>query len=396
MFQLSMRWFEGVVENRIDPLTLGRVQVRVYGIHTDNLADIPSDELHWMQIMLPVTSGSNSGVSESPQLLEGTHVIGYFRDGDMCQDGLIIGTTNGIPQKFRNPSAGFNDLRTDLSIANVPGKPEAVSPKKIGVTINEGASRHPYPLWTEEPDNSRLFRNENLPAKTVLDAKIKSRAFEVNIPIAWGGTFSEPYPPYNAKYPYNKVEETESGHVFELDNTPLNERVHLAHRAGTFFEFHKDGKSVFKSAYHKYEHTHGDSYQHVNKDKVVTIEEDYKILVNNAKNGSNLLIEILESGNWNVRVLDGDVNFIVNGDISYTATGDVNVTAGKNINLSANGNVNIASGGNTNIDASSLNVDLSGNANFDVNSDVNFSVGDDVKFNVDDNFVVHADNVEID
>ena len=38
-------WWFGVVENRQDPLGLGRCQVRIFGAHTEVLSDIPSDDL---------------------------------------------------------------------------------------------------------------------------------------------------------------------------------------------------------------------------------------------------------------------------------------------------------------------------------------------------------------
>ena len=37
----------------------------------------------------------------------------------------------------------------------------------------------------------------------------------------------EPDSPYSAKYPYNKVMQTEAGHVIEIDDTPNAERIHV-------------------------------------------------------------------------------------------------------------------------------------------------------------------------
>lgn len=44
-------WFFGIVEDRQDPLGLGRVRVRAYGFHTDKLTEIPSDNLPWASVL---------------------------------------------------------------------------------------------------------------------------------------------------------------------------------------------------------------------------------------------------------------------------------------------------------------------------------------------------------
>ena len=42
-------WWMGVIENVNDPLKLGRSQVRMFGWHTENIQDIPSEDLPWAQ-----------------------------------------------------------------------------------------------------------------------------------------------------------------------------------------------------------------------------------------------------------------------------------------------------------------------------------------------------------
>ena len=38
-------WFLGVVEDRDDPIQLGRVRVRCYGYHTDDKSESPTKDL---------------------------------------------------------------------------------------------------------------------------------------------------------------------------------------------------------------------------------------------------------------------------------------------------------------------------------------------------------------
>jgi hypothetical protein len=61
-------------------------------------------------------------------------------------------------------------------------------------------------------------------------------------------TWSEPSPAslYGAKYPYNHVHQSESGHLIEVDDTPGKERLHRYHRTGTYEEIGALGQRVVK------------------------------------------------------------------------------------------------------------------------------------------------------
>ena len=52
------RWFVGRVININDPLEMGRVKVRIVGVH-DN-AEIADGDLPWAQVVVPVTEVSTS------------------------------------------------------------------------------------------------------------------------------------------------------------------------------------------------------------------------------------------------------------------------------------------------------------------------------------------------
>lgn len=312
-YQITMNWFEGVVEDRQDPLKLGRVRVRVFGIHTDNLTKIPTEELHWMQVMHPTTSSAMSGIGETPNMMEGTHVIGFFRDGSSFQDGIVIGTVGGIPVDSNNPAKGFNDTRKVVS--STPGIPENVTFNDSGAVVTE-STRTRYPRRTNEPDTSRLARNFNINVATVAKHKKVSQETQKNIKTAGGGTFAEPESPYNAQYPYNQVKETESGHVIELDDTPNAERVHIAHRTGSFIEYHPNGTVVQKAVKDYYGIIHGSSYEHVVGEKTITIDKGAKLLV--ASKSGNFEIEVGSGGDLNITV-DGDFNINCNGKFTVNA-----------------------------------------------------------------------------
>ena len=103
-------WFTGVVENRNDPAKLGRVQVRCLGYHTEDLNDIPSEDLPWAHVMMPVTDPAMQGLGTSPTFLtEGTWVVGFFRDANEKQQPIIMGSLPGVPAYAADSSTGFND-----------------------------------------------------------------------------------------------------------------------------------------------------------------------------------------------------------------------------------------------------------------------------------------------
>lgn len=89
-------WFEGVIEDRMDPLGLGRMRVRAFGYDSEDRGEVPTEHLPWAYPILPLNSAQ--GEVHSPK--EGTWVIGFFRDGMDAQDRIIFGTINtGVYRK---------------------------------------------------------------------------------------------------------------------------------------------------------------------------------------------------------------------------------------------------------------------------------------------------------
>lgn len=94
-----MELYTGVVENRQDPLKLGRCQVRVMGLHTHDKTLIATSDLPWAYPMQPLTSAAVSGIGSTPLgPVEGTWVVVMFRDSDK-QIPIIMGTIGGIPHE---------------------------------------------------------------------------------------------------------------------------------------------------------------------------------------------------------------------------------------------------------------------------------------------------------
>ena len=105
-------WWQGVVEDRQDPLYLGRCRVRILGWDTEDKVKMPTEELPWAFPIQPITSAAQTGVGTSPTgPVEGTWVVGFYRDGEEAQERVFFGTLGGIPQAPGDPTKGFNDPR---------------------------------------------------------------------------------------------------------------------------------------------------------------------------------------------------------------------------------------------------------------------------------------------
>ena len=109
-------WWQGVVEDRYDPLYLGRCRIRILGWHTEDKADMPTEALPWAYPVQPILSAAQTGVGISPTgPVEGTWVVGFYRDGMQGQEPVFFGTLGGIPSaESKIPSdEGFSDPRGD-------------------------------------------------------------------------------------------------------------------------------------------------------------------------------------------------------------------------------------------------------------------------------------------
>jgi hypothetical protein len=83
-------WWVGQIQNRVDPLGIGRCQVRIFGWHSDT---IPTQNLPWAHPVLPI---NNSTTFSSPAL--GSWVVGFFMDGESGQFPIMMGVLPGIVQ----------------------------------------------------------------------------------------------------------------------------------------------------------------------------------------------------------------------------------------------------------------------------------------------------------
>ena len=212
-------WFTGVVEDVNDPEMLGRVRARCFGFHDSNKGLVATESLPWSTVMGPTSSAHVSGIGSTVHgLVQGTWVVGFFRDGPSAQDPVIMGTIGSTYDKAPSSISGFSD-------------PDEQYPTK-----QQGDEGY--------IDTNALSRGVNTVSRTV------------------DTTINEPESAFAASYPHNKVTETTSGHLIEIDDTPGAERIRVRHTSGTFVEIHPNGDLV-SSAANRYTVTQGNDSIHV-------------------------------------------------------------------------------------------------------------------------------------
>lgn len=97
-----VRWFIGTVTSVNDPVQLGRVQLRIYGIH-NNIEEIPMHSLPWASTVIPVTEEGVGGLGANVGIKPGAQVFGYFMDATNSQHPIVLGSIPKIEKPLTIP-----------------------------------------------------------------------------------------------------------------------------------------------------------------------------------------------------------------------------------------------------------------------------------------------------
>lgn len=308
-------WFMGVVEDIYDTFELNRVKVRCFGFHTEDKGKVKTADLPWATVMMPTTSASVSGKGTNHGLLQGSWVIGFFRDGPSAQDPIVIGSVaSSFDDGKPNPNFGFSD---------------------------------PNEQWpVEQQDGS--FNDTNFRARGI--AEDPARVVDEVI--------QEPESPYNASYPNNQVTETRSGHVIELDDTPSWERIRVKHRTGTFVEIHPNG-DVVMAHNNGWRIVTGDDSLHVTGNSTIFVDGDAFVTI-----GGNSITNV--GGNAELYV-DGDATTQIQGNANLSVTGNASALVIGETDIMLEQDAFITVAGTTTVDCPTTNwtgnINLTGDLN---------------------------------
>lgn len=300
----SFHWFTGVVEDINDPEEMGRYKVRCFGYHTENKEYIKTEDLPWAHVMLPITSASMTGIGQSATgILQGSWVVGFFRDGANAQDPLIIGSVPSQSTLAADTKSGFHD-------------PDGVYPRLVD---NKPTNDTPSQARKDYKTSESYIKRDELNQKALEDPShvIEFPQIHTTAPL----------------YPKNKVIQTESGHVIEYDDTTDNERLLQYHKTGTYHEVQSSGNDVTV--------VNGKGYKLVIKDENVRVLGACNLVIDQ---NCNTHIK----GNWNITVdgtktekVKGDVTEIYSSKLTQDVTGNVSETYKSSQSTQVTGNIDI-------------------------------------------------------
>jgi len=267
-------WWQGRVEDRDDPLELGRCRVRMLGFHSQDKGDIPTDNLPWAYPAMPINSNPGDPAI-GPAV--GTWVMGFFRDGSNAQEPVM---THIIDAGYMNKDDWLrNQADSNVSWGGRKSIPEG------DVNTNRLATGNTSSTYVEDYTKEHIGETVDYPGPAH-NLPNPSHVVPISVPDLG----------YNASYPNNKVEESDSGHINEVDDTPGSERLSKVHKSGTLEVIKGDGSRVVK-----------------------IVGDDFEMVI-----GGDKTLKV--SGDLNI-VSDGDINFKSGGTIRFESAMQFRVNA---------------------------------------------------------------------
>lgn len=315
-------WFTGVVEDRFDPEEMNRVKVRCFGFHTEDTGSISVDDLPWATVMLPTTSSGTSGIGDTPHgLMEGSWVVGFFRDGASAQDPIIMGSI-ASKNSPRSKSLGFT------------GEDYPLSEYEKESDVNFAGRQSKYKV--SDALDKRLPSTAISPIQVAVPPKIPSVSVDKSDAYYAETPWSE-LPPLNSHvpdYPYNKVNQSESGHITEIDDTPGFERTQRSHTAGSYEEIYNDGTRSVKIVGDDYEVVFSNKNIHIKGNCSMTVDGDLRQLV---------------YGNYHLQV-EKDMTMNIKGSLQQKIGGNIEteVIRSRSTNIGVDDNLSVMNNSTTN------------------------------------------------
>jgi predicted chitinase len=220
------------------------------------------------------------------------------------------------------PEKPETDLKPEEPFVKPGPSKKSTQSASDNIGFRDPNNKYPLKDYLKEPDTNRLARG--VVTGTAVEKKDSMRV--TGVPKAMnGGTWDQPEAPFGALYPYNKVFETESGHIQEWDDTPGQERIHTYHRSGTFSEVDANGTQV--------NYIVGDSFTLMERNGCIRVAGECNITVDGDTN-------IYARSDANIQV-EQNATIDVGNNLSVNAAVNTTITTGLNMTLAAFGDLNI-------------------------------------------------------
>ena len=200
---------------------------------------------------------------------------------------------------------------------------------------------YPLPEYQGKPTTNKAAREEWEPYVKLPDGAAGAELIKTD---------------FQPKYPYNKVEESPTGHRIEIDDTPEAPRMSYAHNSGTGVEMYPDGTLLVNSHGRTVQLTGDDFTMIVNGNGNVTykgnlnlnVEGDFNInCANFTVNGAGR--NVTETRQTKVENYTADRIVTTKGTRSDIVVGNRIIASGKNTYIASGKRTKIASGDNMHI-----------------------------------------------
>lgn len=183
-----------------------------------------------------------------------------------------------------------------------------------------------------------------------------------------------------SQYPLNQVDESKSGHVIEIDDTPAGERILIRHRTGAGVEMRSDGTILVT--------TRNNHVTIVQGDKKLIVEGDAEL-----QHNGNLDLDV--SGDYSIKV-QGDLNLDVAGDITTNVAGNRREKVYGNNNLNVIGNASQTTKGvMTTTTLNGRNEIVKGNYAVTVDGSQSYASSSDLKFSAQTRATMSSPDINI-
>jgi hypothetical protein len=280
-----------------------------------------------------------------------------------------VGGDTSLPVGKAGMSEAKNSTNTDATSKNAAGplnNPALGTPRGYA----DPNSVYPTCVYTSRQDTNKLATNNDDLQGTPLEQKEQNR--EQEIPTAneaSAGAWAEPPSAFAAKYPYNHVKETESGHIVEFDDTPNAERIHIYHRTGTYVEIDREGSVSYKVVGENYNIFGRNNRIYTKGNMDVTVDGAKTLLIKNTldvevhgKTTINILndADVNISGDLNLKAKN--INFESQQDINFTAGNYMSHKVGGDLSYTVSGDEQHRVSGSLDMDAADINLN-SGSSN---------------------------------
>jgi hypothetical protein len=298
----NFTWFIGEVEDRNDPLRLGRVKVRCFGWHSSDKELQPTTALPWANTIQPVTGPATSASG----LTKGVWVFGFFLDGNKAQRPMILGHIPG----YRFGSPGESELP---SVA----RQEA-----------------------DYPSPNQTLRSGTVTEDVVTDPENDTK-------------WSEPAEPADASYPSTLVQAHESGTYTQITGSG---RYTIQTNNGSYIELDAGGNGKWKVITDNYQIVGGDEYINVGGTVNMTVAGDV-----NWNIAGNWLMNVGGNVTWKVagnvdEEVTGNHTEAITGNHDSTVSGSVNETVSGSATETVSGSKTSTSSGSYTIDGSAISI----------------------------------------